>query len=179
MKYNRIFLAVQLVFQPFFHYFFVIFYYFFKFIPCFYLYSPALIAKFYINYFYLILYLCVQKWGCRKIIKIDDWVAPSLYTQKKIRRKSFFIDFLLIFSYFNKRTVFLVFMHSLLGQTNSFPSAHLGFFYVVYLDCTPFLTGESPVLPSSYSAAGTAGIHNHFLKRQRLPLPGSSGSSGT
>lgn len=34
---------------------------------------------------------------------------------KKLRRKSFFIDLLLGLVYFNKYTVFLIFMHSLFG----------------------------------------------------------------
>ena len=70
-------------------------------------------------------------------------------------------------------------MHSLLGQTNSFQSAHSGFFYVVYLDCILYSAGESPVLLSSYPAAGVVQIHSHFSKPRRLPLPGSSDSSGT
>ena len=32
---------------------------------------------------------------------------------------------------------------------------------------------------SSYLAAGIVGIHSHFSKPRRLPLPGSSDSSGT
>ena len=55
---------------------------------------------------------------------------PRSVYRKKSGENHFRSTFSWFWVYFNKHTAFLVFMHSLLDQTNSFQSAHSGFFYV-------------------------------------------------
>ena len=69
-------------------------------------------------------------------------------------------------------------MHFLL-KTDGSLSVHFGSWHAVYSDYIPDTAKESPVLPAFSPSVGIFGIHNHFSVRQRLLLPGSSGSSGT
>ena len=69
-------------------------------------------------------------------------------------------------------------MHFLL-KTDGSLSVHFGSWHAVYSDYIPDTTKGSPVLPAFSLSVKIFGIHNHFSVRQRLLLPGSSGSSGT
>ena len=66
-----------------------------------------------------------------------------------------------------------------LSKTDGSLSAHFGSWHAVYSDYIPDTAKESPVLPAFSPSVGIFGIHNHFSVRQRLLLPGSSGSSDT
>ena len=81
--------------------------------------------------------------------------------------------------YFNKPSRFSAFSMHFFLQTDGSLSVHFGSSHAVYSDYIPNITKGSPVLPWFFPSAEISGIRNRFSVRQRLLLPGSSGSSGT